>query len=149
MSDYRLSLAFLIVIVAMAGAAAAPVAAAPLQRDEYVFVPVADMPANFDWGGRTSTSGRSTPAAPSMRERRPNRVKGNILAFPEPVKVYEFRSGRLILGTMRPGGEFVPEAGSTVRPFEDYQYGRDYVIWNLPGFFQKKAPPAGGKPEKR
>jgi hypothetical protein len=79
-----------------------------------------------------------------------------ILNFPglKPKKVYEFRSGGLIPGEIRPDGSFVPEAGGKIIPFKDYQYSPTATpIWNLPGVFLteeeatklKKAKPASKK----
>ena len=51
-------------------------------------------------------------------------------------KAYEFRSGMLIPGEIRPDGYFVPEAGGKIIPFKDYEYGPTALpIWNLPGLF--------------
>jgi hypothetical protein len=63
---------------------------------------------------------------------------GTVIKIEKPFKAYEYRSGRLILGSMTMTGDFVPEAGSTVRKFEDYKFGRDPWIWNLPGYFRPK-----------
>lgn len=51
-------------------------------------------------------------------------------------KVYEFRSGVLVPGEIRPDGYFVPEAGGKIIRFKDYQYSPTATpIWNLPGVF--------------
>jgi hypothetical protein len=161
MLDHRRSLIFLIATVTVVGANLPPLPAAPAPPIEYVFVPVADMPANFDWGGTEIHVGtidargnfhlrKKVSKLEVWKARHFDYAEGTgSYKFPEPVRVYEFRSGRLILGTMRPDGEFIPEAGSTVRKLEDYKYGQDYVIWNLPGYFKKKDAPEGGKPEKK
>lgn len=48
--------------------------------------------------------------------------------------VYEFRSGRLIKGTLHASGNFVPELGSKVIEFKDYDYFTEHRrIYNLPG----------------
>src|SRR5258708_4917779 len=58
---------------------------------------------------------------------------------PKPKKVYEFRSGRLIIGELTTEGNFVPEVDSTILKFEDYKYAPEAIpIWNLPGSFMKK-----------
>ncbi len=58
-------------------------------------------------------------------------------------KVYEYRSGRLILGVLDSDGYFTPEAGSTIMPFADYRYSDGARrIYNLPGKFV----PAKDKP---
>lgn len=57
----------------------------------------------------------------------------------KPTKVYEFRSGMLIPGTMRAGGKFIPEEGAKVIRFADYKYSLSSTpIWNLPGGFVLK-----------
>jgi hypothetical protein len=56
-----------------------------------------------------------------------------------PKRVYEYRSGRLILGVMTAEGHFLPDVGSTVIKFGDYKYGPEAVpIWNLPGNFMRR-----------
>jgi hypothetical protein len=47
--------------------------------------------------------------------------------------VYEFRSGRLIKGTLHDTGNFVPEVGSTVIDFKDYDPFSRLRVYNLPG----------------
>ncbi|HEY8505422.1 MAG TPA: hypothetical protein VIL46_12635 [Gemmataceae bacterium] len=55
---------------------------------------------------------------------------------PAPAKAYEFRSGVLVPGELQKDGRFVPEAGGTIIPFEDYEYREGATpIWNLPGVF--------------
>src|SRR5438132_1206757 len=54
--------------------------------------------------------------------------------------VYEYRSGRLILGELDREGNFVPDVGSKVINFKDYRYRPDGIqIYNLPGRFMKKS----------
>jgi len=68
----------------------------------------------------------------------------------EPRKVYEYRSGRLIRGELSAKyGAFVPEVGAAVIKFEDYRYGRDLPIWNLPGSFKKIEKPTDAKDAKK
>jgi internalin A len=53
--------------------------------------------------------------------------------------VYEYRSGRLVKGTLLENGTFVPELGGKVIDFKDYHYAKDAPrIYNLPGRFVKK-----------
>jgi hypothetical protein len=53
--------------------------------------------------------------------------------------VYEFRSGRLIKGELDKDGNFIPDLGSKVIDFKDYQYKKDSLyIYNLPGYFREK-----------
>lgn len=52
-------------------------------------------------------------------------------------EVYEFRSGRLIKGTLHKTGNFVPEIGSTILNFKDYDPYSRRRIYNLPGVLRK------------
>lgn len=57
----------------------------------------------------------------------------------KPSKVFEYRSGLLVPGTMRAGGKFIPEEGAKVIRFADYKYTPAATpIWNLPGGFVLK-----------
>ena len=57
-----------------------------------------------------------------------------------PTKVYEYRAGVLIPGTMRVGGEFVPAPGGRAVPFAEYRYFLGATpIWNLPGGFSSRS----------
>lgn len=53
--------------------------------------------------------------------------------------VYEYRSGRLIKGTLHKTGNFVPEIGSKVLDFKDYDpsLAKGNRIYNLPGVLRK------------
>ena len=54
-----------------------------------------------------------------------------------PMRVYEFRSGMLIPGTIRERGNFVPEEGGKIVSFKTYQYSKSAIpIWNLPGRYE-------------
>jgi len=60
----------------------------------------------------------------------------------KPYEVYEFRSERLIKGTLDKDFNFVSHVGATVIHFKDYKYSPDGIkIWNLPGYFEKKPTP--------
>lgn len=48
-------------------------------------------------------------------------------------EVYEYRSGRLIKGRLQKTGNFVPELGSKVLDFKDYDPDENRRIYNLPG----------------
>ncbi len=48
-------------------------------------------------------------------------------------EVYEYRSGRLIKGTLQKTGNFVPELGSKVLDFKDFNPLASWRIYNLPG----------------
>lgn len=52
-------------------------------------------------------------------------------------EVYEYRSGRLIKGTLQKTGNFVPELGSKVLDFKDYNPNERRRIYNLPGVLRK------------
>lgn len=53
--------------------------------------------------------------------------------------VYEFRSGRLIRGTLHKSGNFAPEAGSKLLDFGEYDPDADRRrIYNLPGILTKQ-----------
>jgi len=51
--------------------------------------------------------------------------------------VYEFRSGRLIKGTLQKTGNFVPELGSKIMDFKDYDPLGRRRIYNLPGVLRR------------
>ena len=60
--------------------------------------------------------------------------------------VYELRSGRLLCGRLHASGTFVPEVGSTVRAFRDFDPATDTRrIYNLPGVLVRDATPAPKK----
>jgi hypothetical protein len=66
------------------------------------------------------------------------RVTNGPFVLPED-RVYEFRSGRLILGVLKENGDFIPDLGAKVIPFKDYRYSKDALrIYNLPGKFVEK-----------
>src|SRR5439155_21852312 len=49
----------------------------------------------------------------------------------QPVRVYEYRSRRLVPGTLVPDGKFIPDANPKVIMFEEYRYGPGAVrIWH-------------------
>ncbi len=55
------------------------------------------------------------------------------------VTIYEYRSGRLILGKFDEKGNFIPKLGSKVIDFKDYRYSKEAPrIYNLPGRFVPK-----------
>lgn len=51
--------------------------------------------------------------------------------------VYEYRAGRLIKGQLQLTGNFVPELGSKVLDFKEYNPNWDRRIYNLPGVLRK------------
>ena len=54
-----------------------------------------------------------------------------------PRRVYEFRSGMLIPGTIRERGNFFPEEGGKIVSFKTYRYSASAIpIWNLPGRYE-------------
>jgi hypothetical protein len=111
---------------------------------EYVFIPDTDRYVAYAWGRRVVMG--KLDARRNLRvthEGTPpdygHRPAVLIIRFDAPTRVYEFRSGRLVLGKMMPDGNFVPEIGSAVTRFDDYRYGPGAVpIWNLPGYFRRK-----------
>lgn len=52
-------------------------------------------------------------------------------------EVYEFRSGRLIKGTLHKTGNFVPELGSKILDFKDYNPLGKRRIYNVPGVLRQ------------
>lgn len=53
-------------------------------------------------------------------------------------EVYEYRSGRLIKGTLHKTGNFVPELGSKILDFKEYNPATDNRrIYNLPGVLRR------------
>ncbi|HET6572006.1 MAG TPA: hypothetical protein VFG68_00260 [Fimbriiglobus sp.] len=56
---------------------------------------------------------------------------------PEHEEVYEYRSGRLIKGTLHKTGNFVPELGSKVLDFKDYDPHGRRRVYNLPGVLRR------------
>jgi hypothetical protein len=91
---------------------------------------------------------------PASAGTRPGEVIINATgSLTKPRKVYEFRSGMLIPGELRPGrfaaGPFVPEAGGKIIPFKDYEYSPTATpIWNLPGVFVMEEEAARLKQQK-
>ena len=54
-------------------------------------------------------------------------------------RIYEFRSGRLLLGEMDEEGNFIPTVGAKVTDFKDYIYSpQGPKGYNLPGKFVRK-----------
>src|ERR1700761_9136593 len=105
--------------------------AAPRGIGQYLFIPLPDHSANIEWAsiihvGIIDARGgfhvkEKIPAIDAIRQ--PRNMVGGFTSFSKATEVYEFRSGRLILGTMMPDGEFVPKVGSTVIKYEDYRHG--------------------------
>jgi hypothetical protein len=55
--------------------------------------------------------------------------------------VFEYRSGRLIEGTLDSVGNFTPKLGSKITDFGEYKYSPSAPrIYNLPGHFVVKKP---------
>jgi hypothetical protein len=51
-------------------------------------------------------------------------------------KIYEFRSGRLVIGEIVDDGRFIPDLDSKIIDIKDYKYDpKGIQIYNLPGFF--------------
>jgi hypothetical protein len=152
--------ALILAAVPTKGTADPPPAAAYPPPGTYVYVPRSQREACFQWGEEVHIGTIDARGGFHLRQKVPRaeafpplghgpRIPAPPLAFPRPAKVYEFHSGRLILGTMMPDGEFIPEAGSTVIKIEDYKYGQMPLIWNLPGYFKKVDPADAGKDGKK
>jgi len=107
------------------------------------------------WLGHLDSSGNFLP----MPDRKPTKAglfSGTPIYEPlnslngkaPPVPVYEFRSGALIKGKFDKDRNFVPEVGSKIISFKDYQYSKDATrIYNLPGRFVEKKSAAPQKPK--
>ena len=123
------------------------VPAAPAPPTPYVFVPFAGRSLRMCFGGvmhigvidaRGKYEVRVKKACPDGKNQLDGSDVGFIIYVDKPVRTYEFRSDRLILGTMMPDGEFIPEAGSKVVKFSEYDPSSGPEIWNLPGYFLRK-----------
>jgi hypothetical protein len=137
---------FATVFCLVVGPSAKLVRAAPAPPVEYVFIAVPDQLICHQWKSRKPI-GRIDAKGQFNIERQYSAEDdqgGSGTAFVVIVhtgreRVYEFRSDRLILGTMMPDGEFIPEAGSTVIEFKDFKYEAGGTpIWNLPGYFLRR-----------
>lgn len=99
-----------------------------LCRHEWGLVGKLDSAGNFDpeWRHPPGSVVTSSPAA-------------GLLNFGAGKPGYEFRSGRLIPGTLNKEGDFVPELGGKIIDFKEYRYSKDApYIYNLPGRFELK-----------
>ena len=104
--------------------------------DEGEFFPDPDLPSISRAGIRTPI--KDDPfgvpryyTVPHPPWDRGPKQEGQKESDPEPV--YEFRSGRLIKGMLQATGNFVPELGSKVTDFKDYDPNERRRIYNLPG----------------
>jgi hypothetical protein len=105
-------------------------------RGQTKFILKVDATGDYEQVMKLKTNAPASAVPPSRL------VNGSGVA---PFAAYEFRSGRLILGTMTEAGHFVPDADSKIMRFGDYKYGPKAIpIWNLPGRFMAK-----GEAEKR
>jgi len=118
--------------------------AAPVGTDDYVFVEdltrwVFVVRGSWYLSGSLDMNGSFLEEGERIPRGSPHSGPIHILNdFASPTKVYEFRSGRLIVGEIQLDGSFVPEAGSKVMMFKDFKYSPDRMpIWNLPGRFVK------------
>ena len=92
------------------------------------------------------------PAVPPLTPAEPRLLGDRTICYNQPdksaaeEKVYGYRSGRLVRGTLYAAGNFKPEVGSKVTSFKDYNPERfqDLRIDNLPGVL-KRLPPAPAK----
>jgi hypothetical protein len=117
--------------------------AAPAPAIEYIFVPEPNKRAKHMWvDGRLDAGTIDSTGEFHMtgHEDPPNDHYGPFVMYhPKPIRAYEFRSGKLVPGTLMPEGKFVPEPGAKVIWLEDYKPERGFVyIWNLPGTYMRK-----------
>ncbi|HEY2784127.1 MAG TPA: hypothetical protein VGJ05_04055 [Fimbriiglobus sp.] len=91
---------------------------------------------------RTGTFIPDDDLPPIPRTKLPHGVAGQTktIFFNLPIdgkkteEAYEYRSGRLIRGTLDDTGNFTPEIGSTIMDFKDFEPLKDRKrIYNLPG----------------
>jgi hypothetical protein len=102
------------------------------------YVGTLDADGNFYEEGRFSNK---QPGSPLL---------GRYTRIGKPGPAYEYRAGTLVKGAINGDGVFVPDADAPAIPFWQYKYSPTATpIWNLPGTFQKKDPPGGGKAEKK
>jgi hypothetical protein len=102
--------------------------------DEGEFIPDPDLPV-FSRSGILGEMSSETWAVPRYYTL-PRRDKDQKV---QSVPAYEYRSGRLIRGDLHESGNFVPELGSKVIDFKDYDPEKEprRRIYNLPGELKK------------
>ena len=113
--------------------------------DEYEFVRNLDRYVGFKHGDSYSV-GKLDEAGNFLPDPRWCNVKGALSDAPpftllndRPGRVYEYRSGRLIIGDIDEKGLFLPDLGSRIMSLKDYRPGGTTPrIYNLPGSFVKK-----------
>jgi hypothetical protein len=113
--------------------------------EAYEFVPSDETPVYLRRGikvslGKLDASGSFTTGRTEqdMSLKQGFILHGRVLNLTPRKGVYEYRSGRLIKGDLDDNGNFVPELGSKIIDFKDYQYSpKSPVIYNLPGEFVK------------
>jgi hypothetical protein len=90
----------------------------------------------LDAQGELIPEGKHHPALPSSNI--PSYTPVNFV-LGEPRPCYELHSGRLVKGVMTNTGHFVPDAGSTVKRFEEFRFSEGAPqIRNLPGSFMRR-----------
>jgi hypothetical protein len=96
---------------------------------------------HFDRAGNFNAEdsiGFSVDAPPGIGQAKDARI-ANLPANGIREQVFEYRSGRLVKGTLEKNGGFVPERGSEVISFQQYIPIRcNLRIYNLPGKFVEK-----------
>ncbi len=127
---------------------------APVPQDEYDFVPIAERTFRFLRSGELLLVTVDAQGDVARTETFPatsiSLPRHELIVYLKPTRAYEYRSGRLILGTMMPDGRFVPDVGAKIIHFNDYRYAPSAIhIWNLPGYFKKKEPAGAAKDQKK
>ena len=120
---------------------------------DYEFVPDVSLYVALRHADDSISLGKLDRAGNFHPDPRYLRVRGELSAVPahrllnqtgSKGKFYEYRSGRLILGVFDAKGNFVPDIGSKVVPFERYRYSKEApAIYNLPGYFRKRGSEPG------
>lgn len=105
-----------------------------LIRDRSFILGHLDSEGNFLPSGKLEKYAVGQPfSGPAFRE------LNSVPTASSSMRVYEFRSGRLIPGVIQKSGNFVPDLDGKIIAFKDYKYSMTAVpIYNLPGTFVKK-----------
>jgi hypothetical protein len=121
---------------------------APARPVEYVFFPLSHRAVAYQRGDWIYDGTLDGSGGFHLREKFPwsetghlfgNRIMGHRKHIPDHEKACEFRSRRrLVPGTMTSEGQFVADPAGKAIWLDDYHYGQDWPIWNLPGYFVRK-----------
>jgi hypothetical protein len=141
------SLFFLTAAAYAVGAPSSRVPGATAPPIAYVFVPVPGMRAAYMWAdwyvhiGTLDADGEFHEQEKLYFWNKKEFVGKDMPGekrYREATKVYEFRSGRLVFGTMMPDGKFVPDVRARALWLDEYRLEEDPPIWNGPGYFIRK-----------